>query len=113
MIKIYGIKNCTSVKKALSFFKEHNLDYEFHDFKKESVSCDKVSSWTQHVNMKTLFNTKGTTYRKLALKDLNLDETSKKEWMCKENMLIKRPVIEFSDKVIAAFDEEVYKGVFL
>ena len=113
MIKVYGIKNCGSVKKALSFFKEHNLEYEFHDFKKESVSCDEISSWLKQVDMKTLFNSKGTTYRKLALKDLNLDENGKKEWLCKENMLIKRPVIEFDDKVIVAYDEEIYKGVFL
>jgi arsenate reductase (glutaredoxin) len=113
MLKIYGIKNCGSVKKALSFFKEHNLEYEFQDLKKENVSCDEVSSWLKQVDMKTLFNTKGTTYRKLGLKELNLDDNGKKEWLCKENMLIKRPVIEYGDKVVVAFDEEVYKGVFL
>lgn len=113
MLKVYGIKNCGSVKKALSFFKEHNLEYQFVDLKKESVSCDTISAWLKHVDMKTLFNTKGTTYKKLALKDLNLDDSAKLEWLCKENMLIKRPVVEFDGRVIVAFDEEVYKGVFL
>lgn len=113
MLKIYGIKNCGSVKKALSFFKEHNLEYEFFDLKKEHLSCDKISSWTRHVEIKTLFNTKGTTYKKLGLKDLNLDDDAKKEWLCKENMLIKRPVVEFNNKLLVGMDEEVYKGVFL
>ncbi len=64
--------------------------------------------------MKQLFNTRGTTYRTLKLKDLNLDDAQKLSWLCKENMLIKRPVIEYSqDKVLVAFNEEVYKQELL
>ncbi len=113
MIKIYGIKNCDSVKKALSFFKAHNLAYTLQDFKTEQVSCEEVSSWLKVVDMKTLFNAKSTTYRTLKLKELNLDEKAQKEWLCKENLLIKRPVVEFNEKVIVGFNEDIYKGVFL
>ena len=64
--------------------------------------------------MKQLFNTRGTTYRTLKLKDLNLDDKQKLEWLAKENMLIKRPVIEYSsNKVLVAFDETVYTDVLL
>jgi Spx/MgsR family transcriptional regulator len=113
MIKVYGIKNCGSVKKALSFFKEHDLNYEFQDFKTDKVSCDKISSWLNEVDIKTIFNSKSTTYRTLKLKELKLNEASQKEWLCKENLLIKRPVIEFNDKVIVGFNEDIYKGFFL
>ena len=113
MIQVYGIKNCDSVKKALSFFKKHDLKYELQDFKSDPVSCDKVSSWLQNVDMKTLFNARSTTYRNLKLKEMNLDEAAQKEWLCKENLLIKRPVIEFNNRVIVGFNEENFKGVFL
>ncbi|MEA2091635.1 MAG: arsenate reductase family protein [Campylobacterota bacterium] len=113
MIKVYGIKNCDSVKKALSFFKKHNLECEIHDFKTTKVSCEKISSWLKQVEMKTLFNSRSTTYRTLKLKALNLDENAKEEWLCKENMLIKRPVIEFKEEVVVGFNEDNYKGVFL
>ena len=113
MIKVYGIKNCDSVKKALSFLKKHNLEYELHDFKVDSVSCDILSSWLKKVEMKTLFNSRSTTYRNLKLKEMSLDEAAQKEWLCKENLLIKRPVIEFKEKVIVGFNEENFKGVFL
>ena len=63
--------------------------------------------------MKPLFNSRSTTYKTLKLKELNLDDDSKKEWLCKENMLIKRPVIEFDGEVIVGYNEEIYKGVFL
>jgi len=113
VIKVYGIKNCDSVKKALSFFKKHDIEYELHDFKLEPASCDRVSSWLKTVDMKTLFNSRSTTYRNFKLKEMSLDDSQKEEWLCKENLLIKRPVVEYKDNIIVGFNEENFKGVFL
>ncbi|MBU0720467.1 arsenate reductase family protein [bacterium] len=113
MIQVYGIKNCDSVKKALSFFKNHKLEYELHDFKTDKVSSEKISSWLRHVPIKTLFNSRSTTYRELKLKELALEDEAKAQWLAKENMLIKRPVIEFDDTLVVGFNEENYKGLFL
>ena len=113
MIEVYGIKNCDSVKKAISFFKKNDLEYQLHDFKTDAVGCDKVSSWLNATDMKTLFNSRSTTYRTFKLKEMNLNDDEKKEWLCKENLLIKRPVIEFKDEIIVGFNEENYRRVFL
>ncbi len=113
MLHVYGIKNCDSVKKALSFFKEHTLEYQLHDFKSEHVSCEKIDSWLEDIEMKTLFNSRSTTYRTLKLKELNLDDEQKKEWLCKENMLIKRPVVEYSGGLLVGFNEDNFKKVLL
>ena len=111
-MKVYGIKTCGSVKKALKFFNEKGIDYEFIDLKKTPVGCEKIDEWLDKVDINILFNKKGTKYRQLKLKELNLDEKGMREWLCKENLLIKRPVIEFDDKVIVGFDEEKYKEIF-
>ncbi len=114
MIKVYGIKTCGSVKKALKFFKDNAIEYEFIDLKKEPVSCDKIDEWLAKVDIDTLFNNRGTKYRTLKLKELNLDNDGKREWLCKENLLIKRPVIELENgDVVVAFDEEKYRELFL
>lgn len=113
MIKLYGIPTCGTVRKARKFFKENEIDIEFIDFKKNSVDCDRVDSWISGAGLDVLFNNRGTTYRTLKLKDLNLDEALKREWLCKENMLFKRPVIEFGDEVIVGFDEEKYAKIFM
>ncbi|WP_375724812.1 Spx/MgsR family RNA polymerase-binding regulatory protein [Arcobacter sp. KX21116] len=113
MITVYGIKTCGSVQKALRFFKENNIEVDFFDFKKDTPSAQKVKSWTQKSDINILFNSKGTKYKTLQLKELNLDENGKYEWLCKEPMLFKRPVIEFHDKLVVAFDEEMYKKTFL
>ena len=35
--KIYGIKNCDTVKKAFKWLEANNIEYQFHDYKKEGV----------------------------------------------------------------------------
>ncbi|AZV47270.1 arsenate reductase family protein [Nautilia sp. PV-1] len=112
-MKVYGIKTCGSVKKALKFFKDQGIEYEFHDFKKEPVGCEKIDEWINKVGIDVLFNSRGTKYRTLKLKELNLDDKGKREWLCKENLLIKRPVVEQdSGDVVVGFDEDKYKEIF-
>lgn len=113
MIKIYGIKAWGPVRQALSFFKEHKIEADFFDIKKESPSPDLIESWTNKTDINLLFNSKGTKYRTLKLKELNLDDNGKFEWLCKEPMLFKRPVVQFNEKVLIGFDEEIYKESFL
>lgn len=112
MIKIYGIKTCGSVKNALKFFKDHDIEVEFFDFKQQHPSVEKIKDWMKKVDINVLFNHKGTKYKTLNLKELNLDAKGKFEWLCREPMLFKRPVIEYGDKLIVAWDEEEYKKIF-
>lgn len=109
MIKIYGIKNCDSVRKAVKYFKNHDIDYEFIDFRETPVSDKEISNWLKYSDIKTLFNTRGTTYRTLKLKELDLDDNGKREWLAKENMLIKRPVIELDNDLIVGYNETLYQ----
>ena len=111
---IYGIKTCSTVGKARKFMKEHGIDFDFVDYKIESVNEAKIRKWLKQVDINILFNNKGKKYRDLGLKALNLDDEGKIAWMAKENYLLKRPVIEYGDgKVLVAYDEEVYKTLFL
>ena len=110
---IYGIKSCSTVGKARKFMKENGIDFEFVDYKVESVDEAKICEWLKQVDINILFNNKGKKYRDLGLKELNLDDKGKIEWMAKENYLLKRPVIEHDGKVIVAYDEEKYQKEFL
>ena len=110
---IYGIKTCDSVRKAIKFFKANEMKFEFFDYKKEQVDEAKIKEWLEQTTIDKLFNNRGTKYRTLKLKELNLDEAGKIEWMAKENYLIKRPVIEHDTGLVVAFDEEGYREIFL
>ncbi len=110
MVRIYGIKNCGSVKKALNFLEKNKITYEFIDFKKTPPSQQNLKSWLQNIPLEALFNTKGMTYKKLGLKDKNLNSEEIKDYLIKEPNLIKRPVIEANGKVIVGFKQEEYEA---
>jgi len=108
-MKLYGIKTCDTVRKARKYLKEHGIDYTFVDMRATPVGCETIDRWLEQIPVETLFNKRGTTYRKLGLKEMNLDTAGMREWLCRENTLIKRPVIETDDgRVIVGFDPEVY-----
>jgi Spx/MgsR family transcriptional regulator len=108
MLKIYGIKNCDSVRKAIKHLKEFDIPYEFVDFRQTAVTDNIIAKWLEYTDIKTLFNTRGTTYRTLKLKELNLNDADKQLWLAKENMLIKRPVITFDDNIIVGYNKDEY-----
>lgn len=112
MVRVYGIKNCDSVKKALRYLDAHGVAYAFHDFKSSPVGRETIEEWGHKSGVTSLFNTKGTTYRTLGLKSLNLTDADKIEWMSSHNLLIKRPVIEYEDRLLVGFDPSQYEGTF-
>ena len=113
MINIYGIKTCSTVRKAIKFCKDNDLEHTFIDFRATPLSCEKVKYLATKVDIDILFNNRGTKYKDLGLKELNLDDNGKLEWLCKENMLLKRPVVEYDDKVLVSFNEEIYRKELL
>jgi len=113
MITIYGIKTCGSVRKAIKFCKDNNLKFDFIDFRANPLDDEKIKYFASKVDINLLFNNRGTKYKDLKLKELNLDAQGKLDWLCKENMLLKRPVIEYNSNVLVAYDEELYKKELL
>jgi len=113
MLKIYGIKNCDSVRKAVRFLKSNDIPYEFIDFREIPVTQESIDTWLEGSDINTLFNTRGTTYRTLKLKEKNLSDDEKRQWLAKENMLIKRPVITFEKSVIIGYNELQYQNLLL
>ena len=109
---LYGIPTCQSVKKAKKFLQDRGIEHSFVDFKKTPVGCETIDAWLAHVPVKQLFNARGMKYRTLGLKQLQLNDAGKREWLCKENLLIKRPVIEHEGKVLVGFDPQLYSEIF-
>lgn len=107
MIKVYGIKNCNTVKKALDWFERKNIDYEFHDFKKEGISEDKLRGWAELTTWQDLINRKGTTWRNLSEEDKLSASTEQGAYqlMMEKTSVIKRPVIEKDGTILQGFDE--------
>ncbi len=114
-ITVYGIKNCNTVKSALSWLNEKNIDFEFHDYKSKGITDRKLKEWCKQLGWESLVNKRGTTWRKLApeVQEQVKDQASAIALMKEKTSVIKRPIIESSNKVFAlGFDEDTYKKVF-
>ncbi len=114
-IIVYGIKNCNTVKSALAWLKDNDVEYEFHDFKTKGISSAKLKEWCAQVGWEALVNKRGTTWRQLSsdVQEKIKNQTSAIALMREKTSVIKRPVIELSDKVILlGFDPGEYAKKF-
>lgn len=64
-MKLYGIKNCTSVKKAMDALRAGGLEFDFLDIKK--IDEGVLDFWLSQREFKELINTAGMMAKKLAL----------------------------------------------
>ena len=113
MVTVYGIKNCDTVRKACNWLTKNNVEYEFHDFRKDGLTQTKIKNWIQIVDWETLLNRRGTTWRKLSTQEKeNINKTRALSLMVKQPTLIKRPVIEHGKKIIVGFTADTYKDHF-
>ena len=112
MVRIYGIKNCDSVKKALAWCQEHEIDYEFHDYKKLGVPRERLVAWCQSAGWKTLLNTKGSTWRKLTPQQQAVSTQSQAvATMLEHASVIRRPVIETpTGQLLIGFDPTLFES---
>lgn len=107
MTTIYGIKNCDAMKRAFAWLKDHDIAYEFHDYKKLGISESKLRLWSDVVGWEKLLNTRGTTWRKLTedqRADMNMDKAV--QLMNSLPSLIKRPVIAHGNVLLVGNDYE-------
>jgi Spx/MgsR family transcriptional regulator len=114
-IKIFGIPNCGSVKKAKTFFEDHEMDYNFHDYKKLGIDAVHLEKWCNQFGWERVLNRKGMTWRNLddTIKQQITDQTSAIKLMKDNTSTIKRPVIESPKRNTIGFDENEYENIFL
>jgi len=113
-MKVYGIPNCDTVKKARDWFKNHNINYEFHDFKKEGISAEKLNEWDAKAGYEKFLNKKSTTWKDLDpdAKDSIKTSDDALNLLREKTSMIKRPVIEKDGFLFFGFDENVYSQNF-
>lgn len=113
-MKLYGIANCGTVKKARAWLENNSIQFEFHDFKKYGVTEALLKSWLTQVSREALINRKGTTWRKLTDEEKAMvkDDTSAIVLMLEKISVIKRPVLELNNTVYLGFDETHYRSLF-
>ncbi len=113
-MKVYGIPNCNTVKKARVWLEEHGLSYEFHDYKKQGVPEALMKKLLKSHGTDILINRKGPTWRNLPdeVKASVQDAASALAVMQANSSVIKRPIVEHDGAYLFGFDEAAYQAFF-
>jgi arsenate reductase (glutaredoxin) len=109
-VKIYGIRNCDTMKKAFAFLDAKKIAYEFHDYKKDGVPPGKLQEWAKRVGWEKLANTRGPTWRNIPdAEKVGLTEARALGLLEKYPSAIRRPVLETGSKLVVGFDPGDYQ----
>lgn len=113
-MKLYGIPNCDTVKKARAWLDEQDVKYEFHDYKKQGVPLDVLKKAARQLGWEALVNKRGPTWRKQPdeVKATVADEHSALVFLRDTPSAIKRPLLEIDGKYHLGFSPEHYQEIF-
>ena len=115
MITVYGIPNCSSVKKTRVWLDAAGIGYAFHDFKKLGIDEATLKHWLTAVPLGTLINKKGSTWRGLSPTEQAManEEASAIQLMVANTSLIKRPVMVWDKGMFVGHDEALLTATFI
>lgn len=109
---LYGIPNCDTVRKARKFLETNNVEFTFHDFRKDGLTLESIQAWLDKQPLEAVVNKRSTGWRQL-------DDSQKQQLMAGDALellieiptLIKRPVLQTENTVLLGFKAEDYESV--
>ncbi|MBM3392899.1 MAG: arsenate reductase [Betaproteobacteria bacterium] len=109
MTRIYGIRNCDTMKQAFAWLDSRGIAYDFHDYKKLGTDAALLRKWAAQVGWEKLINTRGPSFRKLP-PEKQADLTEKKAFalMLENPSMIRRPVVEAGKALLVGFDADEF-----
>lgn len=110
---IYGIKNCDTMKKAIKWLNENNIDYTFHDYKKDGIDEAALKNAINVHGWDVVINKRGTTWRNLSNDQQDAMNDKHAIKIAQENpSIVKRPLLVFDDVPHLGFKPELYAEIF-
>jgi len=110
---LYGISNCDTVKKAKNWLELNNIDYKFHDFRKQGLEPEIIQSWLTQIPWDKLLNKRSTTWRNLEPElQQSVNAENIFQLLVENPTLIKRPVLNVNGIINVGFNADTYQGIF-
>lgn len=110
---MYGIPNCTTVKKARAWLDERGIAYAFHDYRKDGVDAELLAGWSRALGWEKVLNRSGLTFRKLpAAETAGLDLGKAVSLMVRYPSAIRRPIVTGAGRPLLGFDPVTYETAF-
>ena len=112
--ELFGIENCDQCRKARQWLRARGVSVQFHDLRRDGLSAQMLERWLTRVPWDSLLNRRGQSWRKLEESQRRevVDRDSLIELLLAQPLLVKRPVLEASDRLLIGFSEAVYASAF-
>ena len=112
-VKMYGIPNCDTIKKAKKWLESQHVNYDFHDYRKHGVDKPMVEQFCRQLGWENVINKRGTTYRQLSQEQKDsLDEISVIQLLVDQPAMIKRPILCHREQLYVGFKPDTYQSIF-
>lgn len=103
-VRIYGIPNCDTMKKAFDWMKANSITYDFYDYKASGIDTARLKAWSGALGWEKVLNKASTTFKDLPEHaKTDLDEARAIALMAAQPSMIKRPIWEVGDRLYAGF----------
>ncbi|ROV58790.1 ArsC family reductase [Vibrio ponticus] len=112
-ITMYGIPNCDTIKKAKKWLEAENVSFDFHDYRKQGIDTEMVTTFCQALGWENVLNKRGTTFRQLSQEQKDsLNEQSAIALLVEHPAMIKRPILLVNDQYHIGFKADQYAAIF-
>lgn len=92
MLTVYGIKQCDTCRKALTWLKQRGIEHRFHDLRADGLDAGLVQAWLDSDFAEQLVNRRSTTWRQLSETQRESEGEALLNLLLQFPTLIKRPV---------------------
>jgi arsenate reductase (glutaredoxin) len=99
-IKMYGIPNCGTCKKAIKWLQDNNIEYEFVNTKENPPSQSMIKNWVESLGNKSMRNTSGKSYRALNEDKKTWTDQQWVDAFAQDAMLLKRPLFVKNNQAV-------------
>lgn len=108
-MRMYGIRNCDTIRKARAWLDARGVAYDFQDYKLAGIDEARLRGWVAELGWEKVLNRAGTTFRKLPDVDKDgLDADKAVALMLAQPSMIKRPVLDLGDRRLVGFSEAAW-----
>ena len=112
-VTLYGIANCDTIKKAKGWLQDREIDFEFHDYRKQGLEREQLRAMESALGWEEMLNRRGSTWRTLPVSVReNIDLESAMQVMLDNPAIIKRPILARKGQLHLGFKPDQYQEIF-
>ena len=117
MLVVYAYKSCSTCREALKWLGEHQIAHTVKAIRETPPTPAELNAVLGHLggDLRKLFNTSGTDYRALGIKDrlASMSHAEAVDLLSKNGNLVKRPLVIGEGKALVGFKPEAWRGALL